>query len=57
MEEVKTEVFEWIEAWYNTKRLNSSLGYKSPMPFEKELDAQKNTSYLSPLFYSYQFRF
>ena len=43
MKEAKTEVFEWIEAWYNTKRLHSSLGYKSPKDFEKTLDT--NTSY------------
>ena len=38
MKEAKTDVFEWIEAWYNTKRLHSSLGYKSPVDFEKKLD-------------------
>ena len=44
MKEAKTEVFEWIEAWYNTHRLHSALGYKSPVQFEKELDTQQNTS-------------
>ena len=38
MKEAKTDIFEWIEAWYNTKRLHSSLGYKSPVDFEKKLD-------------------
>ena len=33
--EAREDVFEWIEAWYNTKRLHSSLGYKSPVEFEK----------------------
>ena len=33
--EARQDVFEWIEAWYNTKRLHSSLNYNSPMEFEK----------------------
>ncbi len=27
-------VFEYIEGWYNTRRLHSSLGYLSPARFE-----------------------
>ena len=27
-------VFEWIEGWYNTRRLHSSLGYLSPAVYE-----------------------
>ena len=27
-------VFEWIEGWYNTRRLHSSLGYLSPAAYE-----------------------
>jgi Integrase core domain len=27
-------VFDYIEGWYNTRRLHSSLGYKSPAVFE-----------------------
>ena len=41
MKEAKSDVFEWIEAWYNTKRLHSSLGYKSPAEFEKMLDLKQ----------------
>ena len=33
--EVRQQVFEWIEGWYNTRRIHSSLGYKSPAEFEK----------------------
>lgn len=29
-------LFEWIECWYNRKRLHSSLGYKSPEAFEAQ---------------------
>ena len=35
--EARKEVFEWIEAWYNTRRFHSSLGYKSPVEFEEML--------------------
>ena len=27
-------IFEWIEGWYNTRRLHSSLGYLSPATYE-----------------------
>ena len=33
--EVRQQVFEWIEGWYNTQRIHSALGYKSPAEFEK----------------------
>jgi len=32
----KLEVFEYIEGYYNTIRKHSSLGYKSPMQYEKQ---------------------
>ena len=48
--EARLEVFQWIEAWYNTKRLHSSLDYKSPMNFEKiNLTMDKKPLNLSPL--------
>ncbi|HSA51656.1 MAG TPA: IS3 family transposase, partial [Yinghuangia sp.] len=32
-------IFEYIEAWYNIRRLHSSLGYRSPAEYEAELAA------------------
>ena len=34
--EARAAVFQFIEGWYNTNRLHSSLGYTSPIAFEKE---------------------
>ena len=34
--EAKLAIFEWIEGWYNTRRRHSSLGYRSPVRFERE---------------------
>lgn len=36
-EEARAAVFEYIEAWYNRERLHSTLGYLSPMEYEKRL--------------------
>jgi len=32
--DAEISIFEYIETWYNSKRLHSSLGYKSPEQFE-----------------------
>jgi putative transposase len=32
--DARTEIFEYIEAYYNTHRKHSALGYKSPLQFE-----------------------
>jgi putative transposase len=37
--EAKLAVFEYIEGFYNTRRRHSSLGYRSPVRFERELMA------------------
>jgi len=42
VEDARSEVFSYIEGYYNRIRLHSSLGYKSPMQFENELKI-KNT--------------
>jgi len=30
----KTAIFEYLEVFYNTRRLHSALGYRSPADFE-----------------------
>jgi putative transposase len=37
--EAEMKVFEFIEGWYNPHRLHSSLGYRSPMEYERKLPA------------------
>ncbi len=32
----KTAIFEYLETFYNTRRLHSALGYKSPADFEED---------------------
>ena len=35
--DAKAAIFEYIDGYYNTERRHSSLGYQSPMAFEREL--------------------
>jgi transposase InsO family protein len=37
LEQARSEIFSYIEGYYNRVRLHSSLGYKSPLEFEQEL--------------------
>jgi len=34
---LRTAIFEYIEGWYNTRRLHSSLGYLSPAEYEARI--------------------
>ena len=43
-EQAKAAVFEFIEVFYNRKRLHSALGYKSPEQFEADHRASPNTA-------------
>lgn len=42
IEDARTEIFEYIEMYYNTIRLHSSLGYQSPAKYEQQYQ-QKTT--------------
>ena len=52
VEQATSEVFSYIEGYYNRVRLHSSLGYKSPMEFEMELKTKnkgRSESFVSTL--------
>lgn len=36
IESAKLEIFEWIEGFYNRKRIHSSIGYKTPLEMEEK---------------------
>lgn len=38
METAKIEIFEFIEIWYNRKRIHASLGYLTPKEYERKLE-------------------
>lgn len=42
-QQARSEIFEFIEVWYNRQRLHSSLGYLSPVDYE-EMQAAQNLS-------------
>jgi transposase InsO family protein len=35
-EEARAAVYKYIETWYNSKRLHSTLGYRTPIEFEED---------------------
>lgn len=42
VEDAGSEIFSYIEGYYNQIRLHSGLGYKSPLEFEKELKIKES---------------
>ena len=44
VEQARTEIFSYIEGYYNRIRRHSSLGYVSPMEFEKQLKIKQMRS-------------
>ena len=40
IEQTRSEIFSYIEGYYNRVRLHSSLGYKSPIEFEMRLKSK-----------------
>ena len=38
-EEARAAVYKYIETWYNSQRLHSTLGYRSPIEFEQDESA------------------
>ena len=42
--EARLAVFEFIEGWYNLHRRHSSIGYESPINFERQHAAQASLS-------------
>ncbi len=40
--QVRLAIFEYVEAFYNRRRLHSALGYQSPVEFEQQLTYKKN---------------
>ncbi len=41
VEDARTEIFEYIEMYYNTVRLHSSLNYQSPCNYEKQYEPHR----------------
>ncbi len=44
IKKAELDVFEYIEIWYNRKRLHSALGYKTPIEVEKEFNELKEVA-------------
>jgi putative transposase len=38
--EAKSAVVAWIEGWYNRERMHSTLGYLSPVEFERQIETK-----------------
>ena len=40
-DEARTAVFEYIEVWYTRQRRHSSLGYLSPVDYERQMASEQ----------------
>ncbi len=40
-EQARSDLFDWIERWYNRRKQHSYLGYVSPEEFEKKAAMSK----------------
>jgi transposase InsO family protein len=40
----KSAIFEYLETFYNTRRLHSALGYRSPADFEEDRIEEANVA-------------
>jgi putative transposase len=40
----RTAIFEYVEVFYNSRRLHSALGYRSPAKFEEDRRSQRRPS-------------
>ena len=47
--EAKLAIFEWIEGWYNPHRRHSSIGYRSPVTFERTLMGKHTLHSVHPI--------
>jgi transposase InsO family protein len=50
VEQARSEIFSYIEGYYNRIRRHSSLGYLSPLEFERQLkfkDQRRKESFVS----------
>jgi putative transposase len=34
--DARRDVIRWIEGWFNTRRLHSTIGYNSPIDYENQ---------------------
>jgi putative transposase len=44
--EAKMAVFEWLEGWYNPHRRHSSIGYRSPVNYERAHQRRRKVAWI-----------
>ena len=47
-QELANAIFEWIECWYNTRRIQKELGYLSPDEYETTWHAHAEPDNVTP---------